>query len=172
MRARMAITRALAVALALIASACQTPPPPPDEFPEITFRDRPALVFNVAEVVVEPFAPAFPGLPDVSHLFPTPPAEAALRWARDRLTASGRAGRLTYEVREASALELPLEPGSGLARFFTAEQATRLDVRLLVRVRLRDDRGMTRSTVEVEAERSVTVPECAGLHERERTGIA
>ena len=102
---------------------------------------------------------------DVSHLFPTPPAEAAMRWARDRLTAAGGEDRLFYEVREASALELPLEPESGLTRFFADEQVTRLDLRLLVRVRLRDERGLTRSTVEVEASRSVTVPEYARLHD-------
>ncbi len=164
--ARHAPVLAVSLALGLIAAACQTPPPG-DEWPEITFRHRPALRFDVAEVVVEQAYIAPLEAPHVAHDVPVPPATAAERWARDRLAAAGRSGRLIYEVREASAVETRLETQSGLGGLIKIEQAERYDARLVVQVRIEDGRGLTRARVEVTAERSITVPEDATLHERE-----
>ncbi len=164
--ARHAAVLALALALGLTAAACQTPPPR-DEWPEITFRHRPVLRFDVAEVVVEQAYNAPLEAPHVAHDFPVPPAAAAGRWARDRLVAAGRSGRLIFEVREASALESPLETRPGIAGLFKVEQSERYDARLVVQVRIEDDGGLARASVDVTAERSITVPEDAPLHERE-----
>ena len=154
------------VALALAAAACQTPPPQ-GGWPEITFGHRPVLRFDVAEVVVEQAYNAPLEAPHVAHDFPVPPATAAERWARDRLAAAGRSGRLIYEVREASAVETPLEIRSGFEGLINIEQSERYDARLVVQVRIEDDGGLARASVDVTAERSITVPEDATLQERE-----
>ena len=164
---RPRLLRGLMIAVtAWLAVACQVAPPA-NGWPEITFQHRPALQFDAAEIAIEQSYEAPLDPPHVVHLFPVSPGEAAVRWARDRLAAAGPAGRLIYDVREASAVEVPLQIESGLTGLFTAEQSARYDARLVVEVRLLDDRGMTRAAVEAEVEHSITVPEDATLRERE-----
>ncbi len=164
---RSRLLRGLLIAVtAWLAVACQVAPPA-NGWPEITFQHRPTLRFDAAEIVVEQSYDAPLDPPHVVHLFPVSPGEAAVRWARDRLVAAGAAGRLIYDVREASVVEVALQTESGLTGLFTAEQSERYDARLFVEVRLLDDRGMTRAVVEAGAERSITVPEDATLRERE-----
>lgn len=162
------LLRLFVVVMAVGTAACQVPPPQYD-WPEITYKHLRPLQFNVGEIVVErayrsPLAP-----PNVEHLFPVAPAMAAEQWARDRLVAAGSSGRLIYTVREASVVETPLDTESGVQGLFAIDQSERYEARLVVRVRLADIVGLTRATVEVEAERSVTVPEDATLKERETT---
>jgi hypothetical protein len=162
-----ALLRGLALAVSVgLTAACQVAPPA-NGWSEITFQHRPKLVFDAAEIAIEESYEAPIDPPHVAHLFPVPPGEAAARWARDRLAAGGPSGRLVYKIREASAVETELETESGIQGLFTSEQSERYLARLVVEVRLLDDRGMTRAAVEAEVERSVTVPEDATLRERE-----
>ncbi len=155
------------LALALLASACNVPPPQID-FPEITYKHRPAIHFDVAEVVVERVYVPPLDKPNVDHLMPNPPVVLALRWAQDRLVADGQADRLVFRIIDASVVEIELHSDSGLQDMFTVSQSERYNARLAVEVELLEDGGFSRSIVKAEAERSVTMPEDATLHERDQ----
>lgn len=160
------IARGLVVAAAVLAPACNVPPPQ-DKWPEITYRHQPPIRFDVSEVVVErAYTPPL-GKPNVDHLMPNPPVVLATRWAQDRLVAAGAANRLVFRIVDASVIETELHSDSGVGDMFTVSQSERYDAHLAVQVALVEDGGFTRSLVKAEAERSVTVPEDASLHERE-----
>jgi hypothetical protein len=156
----------LAATAAMMTAACNVPPPQ-DEWPEITYKHLPPIRFDVSEVVVErAYAPPM-GKPNVDHLMPDPPVVLATQWAQDRLVADGRANRLVFRIVDASVVETELQNDSSLEGFFTVSQSERYNAHLAVQVALVEDGGFTRSLVKAEAERSVTVPEDASLHERE-----
>lgn len=153
--------------MALAASACNVPPPQ-NEWPEITYKHLPPIRFNVAEVVVErAYTPPL-AKPHVDHLMPNPPVVLAMRWAQDRLVADGQANRLVFKVVDASVVEKELHQDTSLQDFFTVSQSERYDAHLAVEVMLVEDSGFTRLVVKAEAEHSVTMPEDASLHEREK----
>jgi len=153
--------------LALSVSACNTPPPQTD-YPEITYKHRPAIRFDVSEVVVErAYVPPL-DRPNVDHLMPNPPVVLAIKWAQDRLVADGQANRLVYRIVDASVVEIPLDGNSGLQDMFTVSQSERYDAHVAVVVELIEDSGLTRSIVKTEAERTITLPEDATLNEREQ----
>ena len=159
------------VAFGLLAVAC-TVAPTQNQWPEITYKHRPPLRFDVAQVVIdkrysEPLAP-----PNVEHLIPVPPAALAQQWARDRLVAAGGVGRLVYTIQDASVVETPLDTKSGIEGLFTVDQSERYEGHLVVQVHLEDIPGLARASVTAEAERWVTVPEDATLNEREATWFA
>ena len=159
------------VALGVMAAAC-TVAPTQNQWPEITYKHRPPLRFDVGQVVIdkrysEPLAP-----PNVEHLIPVPPAALAAQWARDRLVAAGSVGRLVYTIQDASVVETPLDTKSGIEGLFTVDQSERYEGHLTVQVRLEGITGLARASVAAEAERWVTVPEDATLNEREATWFA
>ncbi len=155
------------LALALLTSACNVPPPQTD-FPEVTYKHRPAIRFDVGEVVVERVYVPPLDKPNVDHLMPNPPVVLAIRWAQDRLIADGQADRLVFRIVDASVVETELHSDSNLQDVFTVSQSERYNARLAVEVELLEDGGLSRSIVKVEAERSITMPEDASLHEREQ----
>jgi hypothetical protein len=107
-------------------------------------------------------------LPNVEHLFPDTPGDAAARWAGERLVAAGPANRARYIVREASVTETRLKTKSGLTGALTTDQSERYDARVVVEIQIIAADGST-GVATVEVERSLTVPENATLNERERT---
>ena len=157
----------LLLALAFAVTACEVPPPQSD-FPEITYQHRPPLRFDVKEVVVERVYMPPLDKPNVDHLMPNPPVLLALRWAQDRLVAAGTANRLVFSIVDASVVETQIHSDSGLQDVFTVSQSERFNARVAVEVALVEDNGFTRSIVKAEAERSVTLPEDASVHEREQ----
>jgi len=160
------IALAFVVSAAALAPAC-TVPPPQDKWPEITYQHLPPIRFDVSEVVVERAYTPPMGKPNVDHLMPDPPVVLATRWAQDRLVAAGGANRLVFRIVDASVIETELHSDSSVGDMFTVSQSERYDAHLAVQVALVEDGGFTRSLVKAEAERSVTVPEDASLHERE-----
>jgi hypothetical protein len=161
------IAPGLALALAFVTTACNTPPPQTD-FPEITYKHRPAIRFDVGEVVVERVYVPPLDKPNVDHLMPNPPVVLAIRWAQDRLVANGQADQLVYRIIDASVVEIELQGESGLQGVFTVSQSERYNARLAVEVELVEDDGFSRSIVKAEAERSITIPEDASVHDREQ----
>ncbi len=160
-----------AVALGVLAAAC-TVSPTQNQWPDITYKHRPPLRFDVGQVVIdkryrEPLAP-----PNVEHLIPLPPAALAEQWAHDRLVAAGSVGQLVYTIADASVVERPLDTKSGIEGLFTVDQSERYEAHLAVQVRLEGIPGLAHASVAVEAERWVTVPEDATLNEREATWFA
>ena len=155
------------MAVALAASACNVPPPQ-NEWPEITYKYLPKIRFDVAKIMIErAYTPPLKK-PNVDHIMPDPPVVLAMQWAQDRLVADGQANRLIFKIVDASVVEKELHTDSSLQDFFTVSQSERYDGRLAVEVSLVEDSGFTRTVVKAEAEHSVTVPEDASLHDREK----
>jgi hypothetical protein len=94
----------LAIGLLLSALAfagCSTPPPPPD-FPQLSYSFLRPLRLNVGAIDVDDsWAPA-PGSSDVSAQSPAPPVATLARMARDRLVPSGASGRAVFTIEQAS----------------------------------------------------------------------
>jgi hypothetical protein len=167
-RSRFAV---LAIALASLLAACEAAPPPRPVFPEIRFTDEPPLNLDVSRIDIEErFRPSFQE-PNVEHLFPVPPAQAAVAWARDRLHATGgpnspRRARVT--IQDASVRETELPRTKGLTGAFTTQQAERYDGNVEVSVEILNERGFPERTASARVTRSQTVAENATPNDRER----
>ena len=155
----------LVAPLALALAAC-APPPPAPQFPELTYAHLGAIRLDVArfEIVVEYDPPL--AAPNVEHTFPTTPATAAERWARDRIQALGDTGWARFIVREAGVTETALEVEGGLRGAFTDEQSERYEGILDVVLEIRSDRGFRDAYVEARAMRTLTVPEDITVNDR------
>lgn len=163
---RVALAAAALLAVAVVAAACETAPPPYESEPP-SFAALPPLAFDLARIeVIE--RPAAPHPADVDHLLPTPPAAAIGLWVRDRLRANSTTGVLRVTVEEASARLTPLATNTDLEGIFTEEQAERLDLRLRVTIEAIDHNGNVNGSATADAERSRTLPEGITLIERER----
>jgi len=155
------------VLLGVALSACTTPLPQ-SRFPQITYKHLPPISLDVAEISVEDEYKA-PGIPpNVDHLFPVRPADAAMAWGRDRLVVAGAGRRLRYVVREASAIETALKTKEGLTGVLTVDQSERYEMRIIVELQIINDDGRTEGTANAQVERSVTVPEDSKLRDREK----
>ncbi|MFQ6018383.1 MAG: hypothetical protein ACE5KF_09315 [Kiloniellaceae bacterium] len=166
-RLRLLVRAVAALFGGLMLAACAGPPPKAG-FPEIAFGHLPPIKLDVREVIVERAYLPPNKAPNVEHLFPVQPAEAAARWARDRLAAAGPTRRARFIVREAAVTETALKTKGGLEGALTIEQSQRYDARILVELRIVGGDGRTEGRVTVQAERSVTVPENITLSARER----
>src|SRR3546814_655280 len=102
-----------AAALVGLLAACSLDDPS-NRFAQLTYQHLPDINLNVGEIQIEQ-AYLTPGQPpNVDHLFPMQPKDAAVRWAQDRLVASGDRLTFRYIVREASVVESPLPVSGGI----------------------------------------------------------
>ena len=163
----LTLPRAAALFAALAAAACASTPPVPT-FPEIRFTDRPPIRLDVARIdIVDAYRrPLKP--PNVEHLFPVSPSDAARQWIHDRLRAAGGAGRAEAIVRTASVTETALERSGGLRGAFTTDQTERYDAEIAIEIRIFDDAGTQRARAAATTRRSQTVSEDITLNDRER----
>jgi hypothetical protein len=140
---------------------------PGNRFPPITFQHLPDLSLDVGDIQVEQ-AYVTPGQrPNVDHLFPVQPKNAAVQWAQDRLVARGDRLTFRYIVRQASAVETELETTTGVRGLLTTDQAARYEVHIVVEMQVLDGRQI-QGSAKAEARRSTTVEEGISLAERER----
>ena len=152
---------------ALLGAACASTPPIPT-YPEIRFTDKPPIRLDVARIdVVAAYRPPLEA-PNVEHLFPVRPIDAAGQWARDRLRPGGSAGRAEAILRKASVTETALPRSRGLRGAFTVDQAERYDAEITIAVRIFDEAGTERASARATVRRSQTVAEDITLNERER----
>lgn len=166
-----ALFRLALVLPALLLAACETPPSR-TPLPDLTYGHLPPFRLEVAVVnIVEGYAPPL-APPHVEHLFPTTPAAAAARWARDRLQPVGRTGEARFTILEASVVEVPLPVSGGIVGALSREQAERYDAVLEVRLDIVNAGGLRAGSVTARAIRSQTVPEGITLNERERVWFA
>lgn len=165
--------RILAVLLGLLLTACQTQPaPPPNQFPEISFRSAPPFRLTVSGVeVVREYVPPM-AYPNVDHRFPVPPAAMAERWAADRLSPAGGAHRARYIVKQASVVEVQLPMKSGITGAFTTQQAYRFDAVLEVELHILNDRGFREGQVTARVEQHQTAAEDISQSDREKLWFA
>ena len=154
--------------LALVTAAGCATTPPAAVFPELTWGHLPPLRLLVDDVqVINAYTP--PGVdPYVDHAFPTPPALAAFRWAKDRLVAAGgnSSGNIVVAtILEGQVQEVRLQTTGGLTGALKTEQAERYDGRLTMRVELFAATGAV-DTVSVSIDRTQSVLEGITVSER------
>jgi hypothetical protein len=163
--------RFIAAVLLLLVAGCSTPP---ERYPfaDLTYGHLPPIRLDVAVVDVVNDYRAPLRAPNVEHLFPVRPADAARRWARDRLVPVGSSGVARFTILQASVVEVPLDRSGGLQGFLTKDQSERYDAVIEVRLDLENAGGLRTGTVMARAARSQTVAENATLNERERVWYA
>jgi hypothetical protein len=141
---------------------------PGNRFPPLSFQHLPDINLDVGDIQVEQ-AYVTPGQrPNVDHLFPVQPKNAAVQWAQDRLVARGDRLTFRYIVRQASAVESELETTKGVKGLLTTDQAARYETHIEVEMQVLDGH-LVQGTAKAEARRSTTVEEGISLAERERT---
>lgn len=164
MRVSLRLAAAAAVLAGLLA-ACSMDDPS-NRFAQLTYQHLPDINLDVAEIQIEQ-AYVTPGQPpNVDHLFPVQPKDAAVRWAQDRLVARGDRLAFRYIVREASAVETALPVSGGITGMVTTDQSERYELHLVVEMQILDGRQI-QGTAKAEARRSLTVAEDSSLKERE-----
>jgi hypothetical protein len=163
--------RVALLGLVLALAGCNAAPPP-ERLPELTFGHLPPYELDVSVVTIDDTYRPPPGGGHVESEMPVPPAQAAERWAHDRLRAVGRAGTARFAIREASVVAVPLPKSGGLGGAFTDQQTLRYDAKLSVRLELENMTQGQSGTVTAEASRSQTVSEGAGPAERRRLQFA
>lgn len=156
----------LAVAT-MVLGACASGPGRP-VFPELSYAHLAPIPLNVADIQIERVY-ASPGVkPNVEQLFPVRPADAAERWARERLQAAGAEGVAVVKILNASVVEVPLPRTTGLRGAFTTDQSERYDGVLEVQIDASSRvRGATAS-VKSRAQRSRSVAEDVTLNDRDK----
>lgn len=164
---RRTVLAGLAVAATGTMAGCNTPPER-YEFPELTYTHLPPIRLDVAVIdVIDSYHPPM-AAPNVEHLFPTPPARAMERWARDRLVAAGTNGGALFTIIRADVIEVPLERTTGIKGVFTTDQSYRYDATLQIKMDAENTSGLRRATITAEARRSRSVEEDMTLNQRER----
>ncbi len=152
--------------LALLASACDTPPKRRD-FATLTFQDRPSIRLDVAQIEIVQAYKAPGQAPNVDHLFPQKPLDVATAWGRDVLRAVGQRGMATYTILDASATETRLPRSTGVTQVFKNEQSDRYDLKIAVRLDINNPVLRAIGEAQASASRSQTVAEDMTLNERE-----
>ena len=163
---RLSYAKAVLVTAAAIglAAACTTPPASP-EFPMPRYRERPAIKLEVAEIRVEQSYEPPLEKPNVEHLVPLRPADAARQWVKDRLQAVGERGTATVDIARASVTEESLKTEGGVSGFLTTEPETRYTAKMELAVAVeRPDRS---GSARVRGARGTGVLEGASINERE-----
>lgn len=150
----------------LLAACTGKPPPEPTvEKPVITFRHRPPIGFDVAQIdIQQPFVSKGQP-PNVEHLLANPPARVAERWATDRLRARGDNGLARYAILDASITETALKTDKGVKSIFKTQVDTQYDGRIEIRLDVRNSGGQGFATAVVT--RTQTVKEDLTLNERD-----
>ncbi len=151
---------------ATIPAACTTAPPAISQ-PSLTFGHLPPIRLGVDRIEILDATQPSMQAPNVEHRFPTPPAKAAERWARDRLHAAVGPATARIVIRNAKVTEEKLPKTSGLTGFFTVDQAARYDATLDVLIEIVDGKGKRLAFAETRVEQSQTVPEDVSVNERE-----
>lgn len=168
---KVVATRTLGLALlagVLVLAGCQRPPPAPS-YPEITFAQRGAILFDAAALeIVNEYVPPLRD-PHVDHRFPVTPWRAVERWARDRLATEGRSGnRVVLRILDARAIETPLERTGGLRGVFTTDQTERYDLTIEATIEVQSPEGRELGFVRSRASRATSVAEGITLNAREQ----
>ncbi len=161
------LVRALSVTGLLVLAACETPVDTA-ALPEMTFAHLRVMKLDVAAVEIDNrYVPPLKA-PNVEHLFPTPPAKALDRWAKDRLRPVGKSGVARLVVTDAKALETALKRDTSLTGAFTKQQSHRYDLAIEATLEILDAAGRRKGFATATATRSQTVREDANVGQRER----
>lgn len=158
----------LAGGLAAGLGACTSTPLAP-ALPPVSLAHKGAIRFAAAQVdIVVGYAPPLRP-PNIDHQIPFQPLETMQRWGRERLAASGAAGRvLRFTIAEAAMLEADLPREAGMRAGMTTQQDKRYDLALAGALELREQpSGLVVASGEARVTRFRTVAEGIPIAERE-----
>lgn len=166
--ARASFNRAMCLgALMAVLSACSSGPPPHPEFGDIRFTTEPKLHLVASRIeFVREYQPNLQS-PHIEEKLPVPLSHVTESWVRDRLEATGGAGRAVATVLDASVVEVPVATEGGLTGTFTKQVDTRYEARVAMRVEIKDERGFTVRTASAQTQRSQTTVQGISLDERD-----
>ncbi len=139
---------------------------PNPTFPELTFGHLGQINLNVASLEIVSSYKSPMAAPNVEHKFPSSPEKALMRWASDRLRATGSSARASFTILNASVRETTLEKQKGIKGAFTKDQSERYDAVLEASLKITDDDTNSEGFANAKASRSITVREDATLNER------
>jgi hypothetical protein len=147
--------------LALV--GCETPTA--TAIPALTFAHLEQIRFDAAIVeIVDEYRPTL-AAPNVDHIFPTSPAQAARDWAAARIGAAGVTGSVRVVIQNASVVKIDLPVRTGVGGLFFNEQDVRYEAVLEISIEYRRGLFVT-SSVRTEVMRSRTAPESISVAER------
>jgi hypothetical protein len=159
---------ALMIGFCALLSACAAPNPPMQRFPELSFRNQPAVQLDIGRIeVVSQYQPPAQA-PHIEYDMPISPENAVKRWVQDRLQPVGRSGTLRVVIRDASATETTLKTDKGFTGMFKKEQAAQVDMSVDVALQMLDERQFVIAEVTGKQSRSHTELEGIKLNERDK----
>ena len=164
MRLPLGKTLVTLAAAAGLAAACSTPPDSPD-FPVPRYTQAPPIKLDVAEIRVEQSYEPPLEKPNVEHIVPLRPADAARQWVKDRLQGVGRRGTATVDIVTASVTEESLETEGGVGGFLTTEPETRYTAKMELAVDV--ERPADSGSARVRGARGTGVLEGSSINARE-----
>lgn len=152
-------------ALLFLLTACGEVNPP--SYPAPSYRQYQPIYMKVSSIeVVEEYRQPM-RLPNVEHLMPYSPADAMQIWAKQRLKASGGSRTMQVIIKDASVVQKDLPTKGGISGLLTVEQDKQYDARLEVEMRIYGDAALSEASVNVVANRMMTMSESASVADRE-----
>ncbi|MFD2263672.1 hypothetical protein ACFSM5_12300 [Lacibacterium aquatile] len=138
-------------------------------FAPIRFKSMSAFRLNVEKIEIENRYQSPGRLPHVDHAMQNSPSAVMSAWAQDRLEAGGQPGGpiARFIITDAKVIETELATKSGIKGVFSTDQAFKYDARIAIELSVRNERGMTDATVNVESLAMRTIKEDATDVERE-----
>lgn len=152
--------------LAVVLSACATPPAP--QFPELRYSHMSPITLGVAEIKIVDAETSTLNGTHVESRMPQSPAQAMRAWAEDRLRASGVSGVAIFTIEEATTVGTDLKPMGGVKGAFTTEQLERYDARVRATLRLEGVPRVSEAFAQAGVDRSQTLSENATINDREQ----
>jgi hypothetical protein len=155
-------------ALVAVLAACSSGPPPRPDLADIRFTTEPKMHLVASRIeFVREYQPNLQS-PHIEEKLPVPLSHVTENWVRDRLEATGGAGRAVATVLDAGVVEIPVATEGGLTGTFTKQVDTRYEARVAMRVEIKDERGFTVRTASAQTQRSQTTVQGISLDERDR----
>lgn len=148
---------AASVLLALLAGCGGGPPP--EKYPELTWKHLPPIKLKVEKIVVASEYELRVVSPHVETLAPRSLLASAERWASDRLKADGDEGYARFVVTDASIVEERMPAQQSLASGLSDQRDRRYTGHVAVRLEIHDRRGQVVGQTAAEATKTRTVPQ-------------
>jgi hypothetical protein len=136
----------------------------------VNFADRsPSFKFSANEIdIVDNFSPTFRA-PYIEHIFPIPPAQALVSWAKQRIILNNQNNRkVRFIINNASVKETRLPKEEGVIAGITNKQNTKYELVMdaLIEVSAKDNTD--RAEMEVNIARSITTDSSISIVEKEK----
>lgn len=160
------ISYVLFACIAVILMGCANTPPKPT-FAEMTFQHLPTINLNVGEIKIRNEYRSPLKAPNVEHEMPVNIERVLKRWASERLRAVGDSSAYAeFTIKDASVIETKLKKKTGLAGFFTNDQAEKYDFRVEAELKVVSINGY-KGFATADSKQSRTIPEDSTLNERD-----